>query len=410
MSATLEWALVDGRRMRAASMVGVPSRDRPRGVCPCCSDPITWKAGDVVVPHVAHAPGSACAATNPETAAHLNAKVRLAAMLEPLGALSIQGQCPRCRTSPSAPWEVARWSTARVEYTVGSRRPDVVLLDEAGAVVAAVEVVHTHAVDAEKARDLAALGVRWIEVSSEHALKWDGESALWIASSDASTRELLPANCRNCLRLLLAREAAEARTLEEERARRQAEIDAWLARKGAFESTMQGPVWDAYVVRRDARTAAVERLVASPPRTRIAIAASVHGARSVAGVAASLCVDGAPVRGATIRGEWSAGQAIWHALDLALRRLREVAPGRPAAIYMHVASREANHLHWQPYVTDEYGLLKRRLCEEMAAEGHVALPVSGDVGDVVRRALSRAHNEARERRTLASGGSGGRAA
>ena len=56
VSATLEWAFVNGAMRGAAEFVGVAAPERPTGICPCCCEAIVWKAGDVNIPHVAHRP------------------------------------------------------------------------------------------------------------------------------------------------------------------------------------------------------------------------------------------------------------------------------------------------------------------------------------------------------------------
>lgn len=135
----LAWAL-DGRGdvVFASSMVGVDPRDRPRVTCPECDDVVTLKAGErgIVSPHVAHRSGAACAATAPETAAHLNAKMRLVRELSARGALRLRSEC-RMGHHVAGDWHAPAWARAVPELKVDARRPDVALLDEGGAVVGA---------------------------------------------------------------------------------------------------------------------------------------------------------------------------------------------------------------------------------------------------------------------------------
>jgi len=187
----LAWALVDRQRVSASSMVGIDPEKRPAAVCPCCSEAVTWKAGTVVTPHVAHRPGSSCAATNPETAAHWNAKHRLAERLNAGEPLTFDVPCEKCKWRRRATISLAEiggrsrlprlwsfhdsaWSLffhapnqvrAEVERAVGNRRVDVALVC-CDRVIAAIEIKHSHAVDEQKRRDLAEHRVPWVEVST----------------------------------------------------------------------------------------------------------------------------------------------------------------------------------------------------------------------------------------------------
>jgi len=196
----LAWAL-DGRGdvVFASSMVGVDPRDRPRVTCPECDDVVTLKAGErgIVSPHVAHRSGAACAATAPETAAHLNAKMRLVRELSARGALRLRSEC-RMGHHVAGDWHAPAWARAVPELKVDARRPDVALLDEGGAVVGAVEVLHSHRVDRAKALDLAASGVPWVEFRAEDVLAWDGSSPLAFVNCDRETRRQLARGCRAC--------------------------------------------------------------------------------------------------------------------------------------------------------------------------------------------------------------------
>ena len=173
MTATLEWALgPDGQPRSASWFVGIDPRDRPRMTCPCAASDgtrheVLAKAGESgkVTPHFAHLPDSTCAATNPETAEHYNAKMRLASILGDADGLYISARC-KAGHRVACLWSARSWLSAVPEFSVGTRRPDVVLLGRDREVIGAIEVLHSHAVDARKARDLATWGVRWIEVRS----------------------------------------------------------------------------------------------------------------------------------------------------------------------------------------------------------------------------------------------------
>ena len=173
MPASLEWGIgPTGALVFASSMVGVDPRDRPRVTCPECDDVVTFKAGErgIITPHVAHRNGAACAATNPETAAHFNAKMRLARVLGPRGVLRLRARCDFGH-AVEADWHVPAWQRAEPEFRVDTRRPDVALFDDGDAVVGAVEVLHSHRVDRAKAADFAASGVPWVEIRAERVLE-----------------------------------------------------------------------------------------------------------------------------------------------------------------------------------------------------------------------------------------------
>lgn len=227
MSAVLDWALVDGKPVHAGTFVGIA--DRPAAVCPCCGEPVVWKAGEVVAPHVAHRPGSLCATTNPETAEHYNAKMRMADLLGARRSVRIATKC-RAGHPIVATWNVGMWTRAVPEMRVGNRRPDVVLVKDSDSgndfEVAAVEVLRSHAVDQEKAEDLAALGLRWVEVTAAVALAWDGESPLPVCNFDGESWIEFGDECGKC------REIAEWR-------KRQSELEEQAkAKRNAFYREM----------------------------------------------------------------------------------------------------------------------------------------------------------------------------
>lgn len=109
MAASLEWGIgPTGALVFASSMVGVDPRDRPRVTCPECDDVVTFKAGErgIVTPHVAHRSGSACAATNPETAEHMNAKLQLARALGQRGTLRLRMRCANGHAVEADVWGI----------------------------------------------------------------------------------------------------------------------------------------------------------------------------------------------------------------------------------------------------------------------------------------------------------------
>jgi len=225
--AKLEWATVDGVIFHAAQFVGVDPSDRPEGRCQCCEEAIVWKAGDVVLPHVAHRANSTCAATNPETAEHMNAKAKIAHALTCENVLTIASKCSAGHPS-EMPWAVAPWAYVQPEYRLGTRRPDVALLDASRDGLAAIEVLHTHAVDKAKAADFAAAGLPWVEVRSIVALEWDEKSPLPIVAADAVTRAGFDAACRQCEEMR-ERRAVDRLRVAAEKERVQRAYDAVIA-------------------------------------------------------------------------------------------------------------------------------------------------------------------------------------
>lgn len=217
MSAQLQWAMVDGAPLSVFALLDTKPDDRPKGACPGCGRGIVWKIGEgKVTPHVAHEADAACGESGvaaSETAEHLNAKLHLGELLGATRGAQIVTRC-RAGHDHRRPWDVAEWDGAAVEYAIGSVRPDIVLMAH-GRAVAAVEILHSHAVDGAKARKLAALGIPWIEVRSEFALAWTGKGALRVHVADAQTH---PAGCAQC-------DAIAARA-EEERSARQARMEA----------------------------------------------------------------------------------------------------------------------------------------------------------------------------------------
>lgn len=208
MTATLEWAIgPDGQPRCASWFVGIEPRERPSMTCPCVGadgsrHEVIAKAGESgkVTPHFAHTPDSSCAATNPETAEHYNAKMRVASVLSDADGLWIAARC-KSGHRVECLWSVHSWASVAPEFAVGTRRPDVALLNAGRECIGAIEVLHTHAVDGRKARDLAASGLRWIEVRSVVALEWRTERPLHIAQCDNETANDITAACDECARM-----------------------------------------------------------------------------------------------------------------------------------------------------------------------------------------------------------------
>ncbi|MGH7620688.1 MAG: hypothetical protein ACREPM_26035, partial [Gemmatimonadaceae bacterium] len=125
-----------------------------------------------------------CAATNPETALHINCKLALAAALRAAigssAALSISRRCAgslglaaTCPETLVRGW-VHDWDDVLVEHRAGAAlRPDL-LLKRGGSVIAAIEILVSHTVSPDKAKTLADLGVAWIEVRADERVATPG--------------------------------------------------------------------------------------------------------------------------------------------------------------------------------------------------------------------------------------------
>jgi hypothetical protein len=216
VTAKLQWALVNGQPLHIRTLLNTRPGERPDAVCPGCAGPVDWHIGErgkagLRAPHVQHrANTSTCGATEGESAAHLDAKWHLARKLAECRALSIVSHCDRGHDIRRQ-WQATEWDAVEVEYRVGSTRPDIVLLRD-GAPVAAVEVRHSHAVDARKADKFAALGIPWVEIETAYALAWTGTGCVRVVDTDDDNRPLACAVCE-------ARRVREARLAEEARER-----------------------------------------------------------------------------------------------------------------------------------------------------------------------------------------------
>jgi len=167
----LQWALIDGKLRNISDFSHLKPKERPAATCPICMHPVIMKLGNERIHHYAHHLNSLCMATNPETALHFNVKSYLAYQLEASRSLIIQVPCSSphlCKQTTIIEW-LSDWDSVRVEYTLGTRRPDIALL-KAGSVIGAIEIHVTHEVDQEKAKYLESLNVPWIEIEASEKL------------------------------------------------------------------------------------------------------------------------------------------------------------------------------------------------------------------------------------------------
>lgn len=176
---SLVWVMVDGEPRHVSEFASFSHGRRPRAHCPQCGRRLTLKLGEVLQHHAAHAARDSCAATNPETALHLNCKLAIAAALRAATAgepvLSIVQRCAdqSCTASLATEW-VRGWTEVRVEQRVtNARRPDILLYRHRD-LIGVLEIVASNAVSPEKARALHDLHVSWIEVRAEDRLTIPG--------------------------------------------------------------------------------------------------------------------------------------------------------------------------------------------------------------------------------------------
>ena len=84
----LAWARDrDGLRVAAAALDPRRRRERAPFACPACGEEVLARLGPMRARHFAHRPGSRCPLTAPETALHLDAKLRLLDLCREAGAV-----------------------------------------------------------------------------------------------------------------------------------------------------------------------------------------------------------------------------------------------------------------------------------------------------------------------------------
>lgn len=210
--------------MAAAALDAASRSARAPFRCPGCGDPLVPHLGRVRARHFAHEPGSRCPLTAPETALHLNAKERLLFLCGEAfagrGPVRLRARCPACRR-PSPVDLATAGDEARDEEPLGRLRPDLLIL-KSGRPALALEVLVSHAIDAEKEAALEALGVPAAEIDARE--EWEARSG--GAVEIVPSRSLGFPPCPACEALArseadraLGGEAAELAELEAYRAR-----------------------------------------------------------------------------------------------------------------------------------------------------------------------------------------------
>ncbi|HEU4382402.1 MAG TPA: competence protein CoiA family protein [Anaeromyxobacteraceae bacterium] len=184
----LAWARDrEGRRVAAAALDARRRRERAPFACPSCGEEVVARLGPVRARHFAHLPGSGCPLTAPETALHLEAKLRLLDLCREAFAgerrVRLDLRCPVCRRpdprhlASLGDGAVAEGSAgagaggpvaggeARVPAPTSAVRADV-LVTRGGAPALCLEVRVAHALEAGKEDLLQRLGLPAVEVDA----------------------------------------------------------------------------------------------------------------------------------------------------------------------------------------------------------------------------------------------------
>lgn len=156
--------------------------------CPCCANRLVFKSGTKRVKHFSHPKAANC---NPETVLHKTAKalVQRAIMDNAEGelCLSIMDNCQCCGGEQERLLKPKTFSNAVQEVRVGQYICDVVAFKGEGEIALGIEILVTHAVDEEKAKNL---NIYWIELKADDVI----ESATMWQPVQAKLKQ------RNCLK------------------------------------------------------------------------------------------------------------------------------------------------------------------------------------------------------------------
>jgi hypothetical protein len=221
----LAWALDrDGAKIHVRRVDPKDRHARAPFTCLACGEGLVPHLGQVRARHFAHAPGSRCPLTAPETALHLDAKERLLALCADAFSgrrrVTVLARCPSCRRLAARDL-AAEGDRAEPEGAVGTLRADVLVL-RGETPRLALEVLVTHAVEPEKEAALAAAGVPAVEVDARE--EWEEEDGDGVAIRVARSLGFAP--CAACTVTAradadrdLGGEAAELAELEAYRAR-----------------------------------------------------------------------------------------------------------------------------------------------------------------------------------------------
>ena len=175
-----QWVLYKDQLYHVSEFALYPVADRPHPFCTLCRQEVVLKLGKVRAHHYAHRPDenggpSLCAATQPETALHLNLKFHLLDQLQSARELWVEQACKAGCQNTRRVVLVCDWDEVSVECPLDRFRLDVALLRQE-QVIGALEVVVTHATDAAKVEYLDRHQIRWLELAADESL-YEGPEA-----------------------------------------------------------------------------------------------------------------------------------------------------------------------------------------------------------------------------------------
>lgn len=157
--------------------------------CPCCSNRLIFRSGTKRAKHFSHPKIATC---NPETVLHKTAKALIQrAITGNAGgylSLSIINNCQSCGEQLEQVLKPNTFSKAVEELRVGQYICDVVAFRGDDEIVLGIEVLVTHAVDEQKAKNLS---LYWIELKAEDVIK---SETIWKPVQS----RLKQGNCQKC--------------------------------------------------------------------------------------------------------------------------------------------------------------------------------------------------------------------
>lgn len=157
--------------------------------CPQCHGPVHLRSGEHLLPHFFHVtPNDTCSA---ESIIHQAAKALLLYWINGQFPIRVAFSCPQCHHEGSYRLPFGQHLTAVQEYTVGSYRADIALIDDRGVPHAGLEILATHRVDEKKA---AELDIPWVELEAELVLECP--TVLWPIRWGGGWT--VPSECDHC--------------------------------------------------------------------------------------------------------------------------------------------------------------------------------------------------------------------
>ena len=170
-----QWVIVNGQIHRVSDFSHLPPISRPEAICPLCMNPVILKLGSERVHHYAHRPDTVCAATQPETALHLNTKFYIYQQLFNGSKLYLEQRCSNgCGISRNVSW-VEAWESVKIESEIGPFRPDITIVVR-NETIKAIEVVVTHHVENNTEAFYKTRSIGWLEVEACESI-YEGENA-----------------------------------------------------------------------------------------------------------------------------------------------------------------------------------------------------------------------------------------